>query len=124
AATAVRENHQRQLCPHDGTILHALKRIGPIHRKTAEWNVLRRRRAGIPDGARQTRAGLEKLDTGGTRGRAQATEYDSVSPPLPKHQGSPHPANGISLITTTELCRNWLCRAGHHGNACETVGDA
>src|SRR4051812_38084531 len=64
AAAIVRDDHQRQLAPRDRTVLRALKGIGPVHRKVAERYALRRRRAGIPDGACQIWIGIEKLDAG------------------------------------------------------------
>lgn len=50
-APAMREDHQRQLCAGDGTILHALQVELGADRKTTKLHLARLRRARIPDRA-------------------------------------------------------------------------
>src|SRR5258708_29499180 len=88
-ASAVRDNDQRQLCARDRTVLHALKRIDKLHRKTAERHTLWLSGAWIPNGACQAGVGIEKLNACGPHGRAQTTEYDSLSPIRLEYQISP-----------------------------------
>jgi hypothetical protein len=88
-ATAVRDNDQRQLCPGDRTVLHGLKWIDKGHRKTAERYIFRLPCAWIPNGACQIWIGIEKLNAGRPRGRAQTTQDEGKSPTRLAHQRSP-----------------------------------
>lgn len=80
AAAAVREDHQRELRPRDGTILHALQVEISTDRKPAQRYVRRLCCARIPDRACECGIGLEKLNARGLRRRAKTAQNDGESP--------------------------------------------
>src|SRR5262249_294316 len=96
-----------QFCAGDRAILHALQVVIDGHREFTELNMLRLAPAGIPDGARQARAMVEKLDACAVGGRGQATQYAGATPNCQVQQASPA-TRWNDLSRTTELCRNFL----------------